>query len=95
VLLMKDTARSCSSWEPRTARALLADHEYMTGYCWSTCNRIENDKFSNMMLVVRGLEFLCVVSKGLVVVLDSRPWKMPKHNFVIPRLAPSTLCRLS
>jgi hypothetical protein len=71
VLLLREMARSCSSWEPRTARALLADHEYMTGYRWSTWNRIGDYKSCNMMLVVRGLELLRAVSKGLAVVLDS------------------------
>lgn len=47
-----------------------------------------------LMLVARELELLCAVSKRLAVVLDSRTWKMPKHDFVIPRLALSTLPRL-
>jgi len=71
VLLLRDMARSCSSWEPRTARALLADHEYMTRYRWNTWNRIRDYKSCNMMLVVRGLKLFYVVSNGLAVVLDS------------------------
>ena len=84
MLLIRDMARSCSSREPKTARALLEDHEYMTGYRWSTCNRIGNFKFCNVMLVVRGLELLFAVLKGLAVVLYCQTWKMPKHDFVIP-----------
>jgi hypothetical protein len=49
--------------------------------------------FCNVMLVVRGLELLFAVSKGLAVVLDKSTRKMPKHDFVIPRLAPPQPCQ--